>query len=169
MRNVNWGEVTASGDFEKLPVGGYVCVIKSVEDVPNAEYLRIVWDVAEGEYKDHYKRDEDWSHTMVRSYKEKARGMFKAFLEVLENDDDNFFSIKEWNKENDEQGLRGLKFGALIQERYYTNDKGEDKTALEVARVIDTERIRRGDYKMPEPRDQRVKVESPTNDADVPF
>lgn len=143
-----------SGDFERLPVGGYVCVIQSAKDYPDDEFVEIVYEVAEGQYANFFKDDDDWTHTTRKYYKGKAAGMFKGFIETLAKDNPNFDASKVINGESVD-GLKGCKFGALIQERYYTNANGEDKTALDVAKTIDCQKIRDGKFTLPAPRDTR--------------
>lgn len=167
-----------SGDFERLPVGGYVCVIKSAKDYPTDEFVEIVYDVTEGQYANFYKNDEDWTHTTRKYYKGKAAGMFKGFIETLAKDNPSFDASKVINGESVD-GMKGCKFGALIQERYYTNQNGEDKTALDVARTVECAKIRDGKFTLPAPKDMRKNQTTPATPAvqvveddfngDVPF
>ena len=53
MKKIDWNNVKENGS--QLPAGGYVCGITSVEDVPEKEYLKFEFDVAEGEYKNYYR------------------------------------------------------------------------------------------------------------------
>lgn len=167
--NTNWEFVDAAGSFPKVPAGGYVLKIVGVEDHPRDEYLDIIYDVAEGDYKNTFSGADNWIHTFRKYYNEKSAPFFKKFLEVLEAS--NEFSITAWNKEQNESDFVGLVFGGLIQERYYTSEKdGKDKTALEVADVTDIYSIRSGMYKLPEPRDMRKKKETSYDlYDDVPF
>lgn len=167
-----------SGDFERLPVGGYVCVIKSAKDYPTDEFVEIVYDVAEGQYANFYKDDDDWIHTTRKYYKGGAAGMFKGFIETLAKDNPNFDASKVINGESVD-GMKGCKFGALIQECYYTNRDGEDKTALDVAKTIECAKIRDGKFTLPAPKDMRKNQDTPAvtteavtvdyNVGDVPF
>ena len=54
MKKINqnkWNDTKASGgEYDKLPAGAYICVIKTVEDVPDKEYLKIEYDIADGKY-----------------------------------------------------------------------------------------------------------------------
>lgn len=175
MKLGNWMLVEEAGSFQKLPVGAYVCKIVGVEDHPREEYLDIVYDIAEGSHKGHYANDDAWRHSFRKYYRDNAAGFFRAFLNRLEESNRGKFSVQQWTQACNERELVGLEFGALIQERYYTNNKGEDKTALEVADVIAAQDVRNGDYKMPEPRDMRENVPAkavssftPT-EADIPF
>lgn len=177
MKIKNWTMIDEAGSYEKLPVGGYVARIEAVEDSPKDEYLTVTWDVAEGEHAGHYKDDEAWRHQFRKYYSDKSEPFFRAFLARLE-ESNRAFSVAEWEKTGDERALVGLEFGALVQERYYTNGKGEDKTALEVAGVVASQDVRNGDFKLPAPRDTREKVPgaAPAVDAsssvyeeDIPF
>ena len=177
MKIKNWTLIEESAGGSKLPVGGYVIKILDVEDVPSREYLRITYDIAEGEHAGHYSdafgRQNAWSHQFVRSYKDSAEGMFKAFLNRLEESNK---ASKGFTVERD---FVGLTLGAVIQKRLYTNDKGEDKEALEVARVYAAQDIRNGDFEVPEPRDVREQVPAKPKaqaqaiasvyDEDIPF
>lgn len=171
MKIKNWTMIDEAGSYERLPVGGYVARIEGVEDSPKNEYLEITWDVAEGEHAGHYKGDEAWRHQFRKYYNDRSEPFFRAFLARLE-ESNRGFSVAEWEKACDERALVGLEFGALVQERYYTNGKGEDKTALEVAEAVASQDVRNGDYRLPEPRDMREKVPgaAPAScDEAVPF
>lgn len=166
----NWEFVEAAGSFPKVPAGGYVLKIKKVEDNPRGEYLNIVYDIAEGEYKGTFSTAEDWLHTFRKYYNAKSAPFFKKFLVALEASNSNF-DLAVWNKNQNEQDFVGLLIGGLIQERYYTSEKdGKDKTAIEVADTTDIFSIRGGFYKLPEPRDNRVKKDAFVDTYDdIPF
>lgn len=175
MKVKNWDLIEESTPGDKLPAGGYVVTIVDANDVPDKEYLWIVYDVKEGERAGHYSDDfgkkNPWAHRFTRSYKESAAGMFKAFLARLEESNRGFF-IAEWQKRSDERDLVGLELGIVLQTRKYTNEKGEDKEALEVRGVYASQDIRNGDFKMPEPRDERTSVVDAgarASDDDLPF
>ena len=46
MKKLNLDNVQEFTKF-KNPVGGFICEIKTVEDVPEKEYLRVGYDIAE--------------------------------------------------------------------------------------------------------------------------
>lgn len=125
----NWDEVQASTDeFKKLPPGGYICAILSAEDVPEKEYIKIVYDIAAGEYADYYSddwgKDNPWAHTIYRSYKESAAGMFKAFINAIEESNKGY----KWNF--DEKTLKGKLIGIVLGEEEYIGNDGSVKTRL---------------------------------------
>lgn len=189
MRNLGLENVEESVMGDKLPAGGYVVSIVAVEDVPlnpgtgKGDYLWIVYDIKEGhidgkltsEYSGHYSDDwgkkNPWAHRFTRSYKESAIGMFKAFANRVEESNRGF----AWNQCN-EQELVGKEVGIVLQKELYTNDKGDDKERLNVVGVYASQDIRSGDFKMPEPKDNRTKVSVTAADVvpvdaydDLPF
>ena len=46
MKKLNLDNVQAFTRF-KNPVGGFICEIKTIEDVPDKEYLKVGYDIAE--------------------------------------------------------------------------------------------------------------------------
>ena len=158
MQIMNWSAIEESTPFAKLPAGAYVVRIVEVEDVPSKQYLNVVYDIKEGPfagfYSDDFGKRNPWSHRFVRSYKESAQGMFKAFRARLE-ESTRGFSIVQWQARSDEHQLVGLELGIVLQTEYYTNNQGEDKERLNVVGVYASQDIRNGDYKMPESKDTR--------------
>lgn len=159
MKKQNWTDVSESTPFEKLPAGGYVVRILNVEDVPSREYLNIYYDIAEGPYAgffdDDFGRANMWKHRFVRSYKDSASGMFKAFLTRLE-DCNPQFSVAKWQVRSDERELIGLLLGIVLQYEDYTNESGDDKERMNMVGVYSIEDIRSGNYKLPERKDSRT-------------
>lgn len=178
--NQNWTLIEPSAAGSKLEPGCYVCKIVDVKEGEQARSgaycLEVVYDIAEGpeagHYSDEWGKNNAWAHTDRWYYgTENTNGMFRGRLDCLEKSNPSF-KVSEFD--NDESKLKGLLFGAGIQKRLYTND-GEDKEALEMARIWDVDYVRSGKAKLPEPRDQREKQESTLaavpadNYADVPF
>lgn len=89
MKNLNLENVQEAKDFTPVPPDGYICRITSVEDVPDKEYLRVEFDIAEGDFKGNYQTLYEnkgfWGGSFVRSYKEKALPFFKSFTTAIEN------------------------------------------------------------------------------------
>ena len=171
MKVMNWTSVEESTPFEKLPAGAYVITITDVEDVEDREYVNIVFDIKEGEYagfySDDFARKNPWAHRFVRSYKQTAEGMFKAFLTRLE-ESNRGFSVAAWQRACDPRAFIGLEVGIVLQTEAYTNDKGEDKERLSCVGVYASQDIRNGDYKMPPAKDSR-KHESGTAAHSAPY
>ncbi|WP_279000614.1 hypothetical protein [Thomasclavelia cocleata] len=148
----NWNEIKEAGEFESLPAGGYVAVIKKVEDDTSKECLKISFDIAEGQYKDYYlelyKSMNFWGGSFYRSYKEKAQSFFKGFITAVEESNSSF----KWNW--DEQKLKGQRIGIVLREEEYIPQQGPNagkvRTRLIVDEVRSADKIRKGDYKIKE-------------------
>ena len=183
----NYEEVKPStGDFARPAAGGYICKIVDVEDIPldaktkKGDYLKIEYDIADGEfkgyYKDAYDRTGDWWARFIRSYKEKALGMFKTFTNAVEASNKGY--EWDWN----EAGLRGKYIGLVIGEEEYLGSDGEVKTRLYVQNVKSIEDIKNGNFKIPAlkkykgeaaPRENMPELPeefgASLNDDDLPF
>ncbi len=180
MRNVNWTEKTASGNGGgKLPSGGYVLLITGVKDNEAKEYLEVVYDVAEGEYKGHYStdfgRNNDWAHMFRVSYSEKAEGLFRRFLDCIEASNPSF-SIAQWQGTQNPHAFVGKTFGAAWGTEKYTNNNGEDKERPTFPTYYTADEIRNGEFQVPADRDNRAPAPQTTPqastsmyDEDVPF
>ena len=163
----NYENVQAStGEFARPTAGGYICKIIDVEDVPMNEqgkgnYLRIEYDIADGEFKGYYKEQFDhwggnWNASFIRSYKEKALGMLKHFTNCVEQSNAGY--AWDWN----EKGLIGKFVGLVLGEEEYKNSMGEIKTKLTVNQVKTVEDIKNGNFKVPAPK--KIVVENSSND-----
>ena len=158
MKVKNWNLIEESKTNTILEPGGYVCRITAVQDVPDREYLWIVYDVAEGPNAGIYSGlgiADDWKHRFTRSYKDTAEGMFKAFINRVQESNRGFM----WNMQ-DEQQFVGKEIGLVFGKELYTNDKGEDKERTVVAYVCASQDIRNGDFKVPADKDKRTNVSS---------
>lgn len=159
----NYENVQASsGEFARPTAGGYICKIIDVEDVPmneqgKGDYLRIEYDIADGEFKGYYKEQFDrwggnWNASFIRSYKEKALGMLKHFTNCIEHSNAGY--EWDWN----EKGLIGKIVGLVLGEEEYRNNAGEVKTKLVVKNIATVEDIKNGNFKIPAPK--KLAVES---------
>ena len=168
----NFENVQATtGDFAKLSTGGYICKITLVDDVPfdastnKGDYLKIEYDIAVGEFKDYYKEQYEkfgnfWGGTFFRSYKEKALGMFKHFIDCVEKSNAGF--VWTW----DEKTLMGKFVGLVLGEEEYENSNGEVNTRLYVSQVKTVEQIKNGDFKVPELK--TIKKTTPVQSVSKP-
>lgn len=149
-----YDKIQESGSFKKLPVGGYVVKILSAIDVPEKEYLRLSFDIAEGpnkgffaeEYKNDTREGKKWPNagTFVRSYKEKALPMMKGFTTAVEKSNKNY----TWNF--DESTLKGKLVGLVIGEEEFVNSSGKMRTRTYVNAVRSVDIIREGKFEVPE-------------------
>ena len=166
MRPINNYETVqaSSGEFARPTAGGYICKIMDVEDVPmneqgKGDYLRIEYDIADGEFKGYYKEQFDrwggnWNASFIRSYKEKAIGMLKHFTNCIEQSNAGY--EWDWN----EKGLIGKIVGLILGEEEYKNANGEIKTKLVVKNIATVEDIKNGNYRVPAPK--KLAVENST-------
>lgn len=147
-----YNEAQPAGEYEKLAAGGYVIKITGVEDDDQKQYLRITYDIAEGPEKGRYANetsDNAYRHQFIRSYKEKALGMFRAFIKAIDAANGTSFDtrIEKGFPENELVGkLLGVLFG---YEEYEAND-GNVKERLRLVRFLNLEQVRAGDFKVPE-------------------
>lgn len=161
----NWENVKATGSFETLPAGGYVCQIKSAKEVPNKRsagtHLEIMFDIAEGDYRGFFERDyrsqtrEDkfWGGIVNQNvpnegspkYEQQA-GFFKRFINDIEESNPGY----HWNW--DEKTLVGRMIGVVFGEREKQSQKGTVYTTSIADSITTVDAIRKGAYKVPELR-----------------
>ncbi len=174
MKKINLDNVQEFTKFRN-PVGGFICVIKSVEDVPEKEYLRVGYDIAEavtpdqqefvGMYEKRKKeRDFNYPSTVV-SYKEQSLPFFKGFVTALEESNNGY----KWD--NDEQKFVGLNIGFVIgEEQYMGQDKNgapKVKVRTYVAERRSVQTIKDGDFDVPEFK--KLEQESTVDRSANPF
>lgn len=157
----------SSGEFARPNANGYICRIIDVQDVPigadgKGDYLKISYDIADGEFKGYYKEQFDkfggnWFASFIRSYKEKALGMFKHFTNCIEQTNTGY--VWDWN----EKGLVGKFVGLVLGEEEYIGNDGGIKTRLYVKDIKTVEQIKSGDFKIPEIK--KVKAEMSIDDT----
>lgn len=149
---------------EKLPAGGYVLKIENVryEEGTNGNSDRIVlmFDVAEGDQKDFYRKqfesqtseDKKWKGT-TQIYVPKDDGSeqdnwtkrrFKTIMEHFEASNPSY----SWNW--DENSLKGKFLGGLFGEISTVID-GKDITYIGLRYTDSAENIRKGNFKVPAP------------------
>lgn len=160
MKPINWTEVQESTGSTMLEPGAYVCRITDVHDVPSKEYIEVVYDVIEGPKAGIYANmgpDDEWKHRFFQSYKDTAKGMFKAFYTRIQESNPGFM----WNG-TDERQFIGKEIGLLFRKEYYTGNDGADKERTVVDYAICSQDVRSGNFKVREPNDRR-------DDKSVPF
>lgn len=140
MKSIDLSNVKESGNFERPTPGAYICTITNVEDIPlnpdtgKGDYLRIFYDIAEGDFKGYYKQmredHPDWATagSYIRSYKPTALGMFKHFCSSVTKSNPGY--VFDGNTHADETTLKGKKIGLIFQEEEYYGNDGNKKTRL---------------------------------------
>ena len=155
----NWNDITpeVEGMRSKLQPGGYVVKITGVINDPKKEYLKIVYDIAEGDeagrYSDDWGQnpDHDYAHSFFRSYKEKALGMFKGFLKTVEDSNPGY--TWDWHEDK----LCGKLIGIVLGNEEYMSNRGEIAVRLAVRSVITPEKIRAGEFNIPDTKRYKPK------------
>ena len=137
MKKFNGFESKIMGEFEQLPVGGYVCEIKNAEVIQNnngGERLELAIDIAEGDqrgyytqlYKEDTREDKKWRGKFVLflprddgSEKDGwAKNRFNNMVGCLEDANDGY----HWDW--DEKKLRGKKIALVFRREEYTKGDG---------------------------------------------
>lgn len=184
MRKIdNFENVQASdGEFQRPGPGGYIVEIVDVVDVPKdystgkGDYLKISYDISFGDFRGYYidlqnKFGGDWRASFIRSYKDKALGMFKHFINCVEESNPSY----KWNWI--EKTLVGKTVGVVLQEEEYEKNDGSVGVKLSVKEVKRADQIVKGDFKVPELKRLSVRtgssfVEQPQHEqesGDLPF
>lgn len=175
----NWENVQEGN--QQLKAGIYLATIVEVQDVGEKSYLRIGFDITEGEFKNYFKNQatgEKWPYlgTIIRSYKESALTWFKAFITAIEKSNDGF--TWRWN----EKDLVGKKFVVVYgEEEYLDEDSNELKIGLKPVDVRSIKALQEGKIVVPplkkikntdlpsdKPSANKPKVEL-IKDEDLPF
>jgi hypothetical protein len=156
MRPINNFEnvQATTGEFNKPMAGGYCVEIISVKDVPvdpmtgKGDYLKIDYDICHGEFAGYYtKQNErfggDWFANFIRSYKESAAGMFKHFINCVEESNPGY----KWAW--DEKSLVHKFVGVVLGEEEYRKTNGDVGVKLVVKDIKTAEQIMNGDFKTP--------------------
>lgn len=149
MRKINWDNVQEATGFDNPIPGAYIAVICGVEDVEDKEYLKIMWDFAEGEYKgnnrDTYDRAGFWPTVLMRSYKAKALGFFKAFKTALESSNPGY----RFDEDN-LNAMIGKRICVVLGDEEYRGNDGTTKTRLYVHQTCSLQAYQKGDFKVPD-------------------
>lgn len=160
----------SSGEFARPTAGGYIVKIVNVEDVPfdeatgKGDYLKIEYDIAVGDLAGYYTEQFNkwggfWSASFVRSYKEKALGMFKHFTNCIEESNSGY--IWDWA----ETTLIGKLVGVVFGEEEYRAKSGEVKKRLYVKDIKTVQEIKDGKFNVPKLKELPDKVNTVTQTA----
>jgi len=160
MKRLDMTNVKEAGSFSRPEAGAYICIITKVEDISSKEYLKVTYDIAEGEHKGYYSDMREnhpdwlWAGAYTKSYKPTALSMFKRFCSAVSKSNGNFvFDGGQVNA--DEKTLVGKLIGLLFQEEEYYGNDGELKTRLIVNREFPIDQI--GKQKTPKVKELEGK------------
>ena len=130
----NWNEIEAKGmdDFKALPIGAYECkIINAVEnhnEQSGKTTLKVMVDIASGEYKDYFKKrydsntaiDRKWDNNATKflAFEGENTSFFKGFITIVENSNVGY----KWNWE--ESTLKDKKLVGVFQYEQYEKQDG---------------------------------------------
>ena len=130
----NWDNIEAKGmdDFKALPIGAYECKIINAVENHNEESgkttLKVMVDIARGEYKDYFKKrydsntaiDRKWDNNATKylAFEGENTSFFKGFITTVENSNVGY----KWNW--DESTLRDKKIVGVFQYEQYKKQDG---------------------------------------------
>jgi hypothetical protein len=160
----------ATDGFNRHPAGPYICKITSVEDIPDKEYLKVRFDIAEGEFAGYYSsgRDEHpdwgWYGKYTKSYKPTALPMFKRFCSAVSKSNGSYI-FDGGAANSNEATLIGKKIGLMFREEEYYGNDGNLKTRLIVSSEFPVDKI--GEQKTPSVK--KVKETAPASAANDGF
>ena len=160
---------------EKLPAGAYVVKIKRAEENDGA--LCILFDIAEGEFKDYfvdrfrsdrksfpdkakYKGVYRLWYPSGKEYDETNKRRMKTVLKLIK--DENRLNV-DFSKEWDGKALKDAKVAMIFQDQEYDYNGHHGFTAQPYG-VIPMENFKNGKFTVPEPK--RLKTSRGEADAD---
>ena len=162
-----YDEAQSFGEFETLPAGGYKCLIKKVvceKTQAGKEYLKIGFDIAEGDYKDFYQKkfandnrdNPKWSGiwtVFVEGYKPNTTNpRFKGLITSVETSNEGF------KFDFDEQKLVNKKVGLVFREEEFEGQDGQVHTAIKPFYAISYDKAE--EAKIPNPKKLPEKGEA---------
>ena len=175
----DYEQTKSYGDYEKLPKGGYVLVIKGAEVLQNriGDYIKISADMYEGEYiqfftreyKNQQSEDKKWHCNYLLNIPKDdgseqdgwTKRKFKTFTEALEESNEGYHF--DW----DEQKFKGKLIGGLFNEREYEGRDGAVRRSTNWANVCTLDKIRDGNFTIPD--DKLLKGSANQAPASVAF
>lgn len=153
MKKIDLTNVQEAGESRRLPAGAYICKITSITDILDKEYLRVSYDIEQGEYKGYYAEirknhpDWEWVGAYVKSYKTAALPMFKRFCTAVSKSNGGFvFDGGAINA--DENTLVNKLIGLVFREEEYYSNSGDIRTRLIVHSEFAIDKLT--DQKVPE-------------------
>ena len=144
---VGYDEAAAyTGEFQQLPKGKYVCVIKQVttqESKNGNQQFVILYDIAKGEYKDFYKKMFDgdkarnpmgakWRGVFKQNMEGKGLSWFKGIITSIERSNNFTF---QWDAIDNEKQMIGKEFGGIFRLRQYEASNGNRPFVTELFQI----------------------------------
>ena len=158
---------------EPLPAGGYVAKILNakVDEYSWGEVLVISFDIAEGEYKDFFRKqynentreDKKWKGNFRLTVPQEGNQYFEGQKRTFGN---AIWAVEESNPGYKwdwiEAALKGKMVGVLFRNFEWAMDDGRSGWSTECCTFVSVEDIRNGNFKQPKDKPLRNK---PVNNA----
>lgn len=197
MRGYNYNETESYSETSscKLPAGAYEVRIIRAEEPKNTDTLCILFDIAEGEYKDYFmdKFNDDKRFDPEHA---KFKGVYRMWYELPENDDkrneqnrrrmttalerikkSNNLDI-DYTREWDGAKLKDCRVGMIFRDEEYNYNGYSGFTARPYS-IITLDSFRKGNFTLPQPKtlsgapaantSASAAVGIPPVDDDLPF
>jgi hypothetical protein len=136
---------------QTLEAGGYVLKIVNAEYVPTKDYVVLHLDIAEGPFKDYFKKKEyngKWSLDAVKYLSLKnTEGAVKALKSDITSIERSNNITFDWN----EKSLINKKVGGIFGKVQYQANDGTLKFRVKLKRLRSVEAIVTGDFEVPAP------------------
>ena len=148
----NWNEIEAKGmdDFKALPIGAYECKIINAVDNHHEQSgkttLKVMVDIASGEYKDYFKKrydsntaiDRRWDNNATKylAFEGENTSFFKGFITTVENSNVGY----KWNWE--ESTLRDKKIVGVFQYEEYEKQDGTRGIKVRLTKFRSLEKLK---------------------------
>lgn len=169
----NWNQVQEFTTSEKLPLGAYVCKVKKsvVQDNAYGSQLLLMYDVAEGDYKDFYAKDFQNNQNENKKWK----GVLRVWLPTDDGSDKDEITkrtfkgvVTSFEKSNsgykfdwNEASLVGKMVGILYRNEEY-DIEGRQGWSARPFRAISVDSVREETFKLPKDKPLTSK---PANNA----
>jgi len=161
MPNIDLSNITeatgGSGGNYHLKPGGYVLRVIDYEVQFRRQYVRLKFDVDEGPCAGTFA-NAMWPISDIMSWSDKSLPYLKAKLIAFAESNPSWDAIEAF-KRDAWQEFVGMRVGAIVRDRLYTGRDGSDKTGNEIYQLCPTEKIAKGEFVVPGPKDDRKGAE----------
>lgn len=150
-QNYDQSETSVMGDFKSITPGGHICKIEQAtvsQTKTGKEVLIILFDIAEGEFKDFYSKqfskkketnsDAKWQGVCRQLTEGNSLKFFKGMLKTIEESNNGY----KWNW--DETTLKGKLFGGVFGEEEYLGNDGSVKKSTKCMQIRTVKAVKDG-------------------------
>lgn len=163
MNEYNEAEAS-TGEYVKMPAGGYIARIQAVRiegedgygrkiNYPEDKmYIKLIYDIDEGDFAGRYSDDywsgpdKDYGHQIFLSWKN--MGAFKGSIIAIEESNPGFDAMAAFSADKWELFI-GKLVGIVLGEEEYIGNDGNVKTRFGFPRLKSVQDIRDGKFRVP--------------------